>query len=145
MDNQNVATPHNHRWALVEVPGDLAVEIAEEGQALMQVVAHGHEGSLVEGAHLAIIDGACGVSLLPPCGVTVGRWRGARAFVAAYCSVTPGRRTNLGKLGTSGRIPRYFGQICRHFCCPLPLAAWHLRLPPPVKECRLALEEFRCR
>ncbi|AZL69688.1 hypothetical protein EJA05_19060 [Pseudomonas oryziphila] len=27
----------------------------------------------------------------------------------------------------------------------LPLAAWHLRLPPPVKECRLALEEFRCR
>ncbi|TFF38693.1 hypothetical protein E3U47_15815 [Pseudomonas sp. RIT623] len=25
----------------------------------------------------------------------------------------------------------------------LPTAAWHLRLPPPVKECHLALEEFR--
>ncbi|KXK71907.1 hypothetical protein BC89_04825, partial [Pseudomonas monteilii] len=24
-------------------------------------------------------------------------------------------------------------------------ATWRLRLPPPVKECRLALEEFRCR
>ncbi|WP_082423997.1 hypothetical protein, partial [Pseudomonas sp. NBRC 111121] len=24
-------------------------------------------------------------------------------------------------------------------------AAWRLRLPPPVKECRLALEEFRWR
>ncbi len=26
----------------------------------------------------------------------------------------------------------------------LPHGAGHLRLPPPVKECRLALEEFRC-
>ncbi|RNF92729.1 hypothetical protein EFK07_05905 [Pseudomonas putida] len=24
-------------------------------------------------------------------------------------------------------------------------ATWRLRLPPPVKECRLALEEFCCR
>jgi hypothetical protein len=45
--------------------------------------------------------------------------------------------------GASQRIPNLFRPNPPSFL--LPTRARHLRLPPPVKECRLALEEFRGR
>ncbi|ORL47683.1 hypothetical protein B7H18_31145, partial [Pseudomonas putida] len=46
--------------------------------------------------------------------------------------------------------PRCRPTDCKHWkqiCTRLQLlhATWRLRLPPPEKECRLALENFRCR